>query len=323
MNIYKNYGLEYLKAGYSVIPDKYMSKQPAIKGWNDYCYRLPSEDEVQAWSSHFTESNIALCLGESSGVIVLDVDTDDKRILDIIMPVLPPSPVEKKGSKGFTRFFRYKGEITEVFKYNGEVIFEVLSTNKKTTIPPSIHPNGVEYTWVDKSLLDIKVDELPLLPPFLVSHISDKIRSIIPDTSMTSRGRVISGRNNVLSSYCGELIKQGVPVDTAIKNLIDKDKAEHEVPLFSDPEEMMHTEVFTNALTFYTGHLNTINSRHFKKNEEYEIPITASAVDLTKAEDVRLGKLQKQGSQKNAPCAESLDARNALLTCLCCGGLND
>ena len=134
MNIYKDNALAYIGRGYSVIPDKYMKKQPAIKEWSKYCYETPSETEIDSWFTNFTDTNIAICLGEASGVVALDIDTTDDRMLSIILPLLPPSPVEKKGAKGFTRFYQFKGEVTETFKHNGEMIIELLSSNKNTTI---------------------------------------------------------------------------------------------------------------------------------------------------------------------------------------------
>lgn len=297
-HLYSDNVYAYINAGYSVIPDKYMSKQPAIKGWSNYCHKLPTKDEVESWIRNFEETNIAVCLGEASGIIALDIDTDDPKLLEIILPVLPPSPVTKQGAKGITRFFRYNGESTQIVKHNGECILELLSTNKKTTIAPSVHPNGMEYTWVSDSLLDVKAESLPLLPPFLISHIESKLRLSVPDTVSISFGKTISGRNNILSAFCGELIRDGVPVDEAIKKLIEKDKQDNSPHLFSDTEEMGHTEAFTNALVFYSNHLSTVNSRHFKKNEEYEIPITASAIDHEAKEMVRLGKSRKQENVK-------------------------
>jgi hypothetical protein len=277
-NVFAENAQSYLDRGYSVIPDKYMSKMPAIRGWANYCYSLPSETEVNSWSTNITESGIALALGEASGVIAFDVDSTDQRILDAILPVLPPSPVTKIGSKGETRFFRYSGESTEVFKHNGEVVFEVLSNNKKTTLPPSIHPNGESYRWLDKGLLEVDKTSLPLLPPYLVTHLQDKIRNLIPDTEIQGRGKTFSGRNNSMSALTGQLIKEGVPLDSALSKMIEFDKNENDVALFTDSNEFMHTEPFTNALQFYANHLNTANSKHYRKNETYEIPITASAI---------------------------------------------
>lgn len=294
-NIYADNALAYLKKGLSVIPDKYMSKQPAIKGWSKYCYELPTETEVNSWITNITESGIAIALGEASGVIAFDVDSTDQRILDIVTPLLPTSPVEKVGAKGFTRFFRYMGEPTEAFKHNGEVVFEILSNNKKTTLPPSVHPNGETYRWADKGLNEVELSSLPLLPPYLVAHLQDKIKNLIPETEVLGRGKTFNGRNNTLSSLCGELIKEGVPLDEALSRLIETDKQENANPLFSDINEFVCTEPFTNALNFYASHLASANSKHYRKSESYEIPVTASAIkeaDLGKRES-RTQKVKK------------------------------
>ena len=121
-HLYKENAEAYLKAGLSLIPDKYQSKQPAIKNWASYCYQIPTQDEVNSWISNFSSTNISLCLGEASGIIALDLDTTDQKILDLILPLLPDSPVEKKGAKGFTRFFKFTGETTQILKHNGECV---------------------------------------------------------------------------------------------------------------------------------------------------------------------------------------------------------
>lgn len=300
-HLFKEHTEAYQKANLSLIPDKWSSKQPAIKQWSNYCYKMPTQEEVNSWINNFSETNISLCLGESSGIIALDLDTTDQKILDLILPLLPASPVEKKGAKGFTRFFKFTGETTQILKHNGECVLEILSSNKKTTLPPSRHPNGENYTWSDKSLLDINVDDLPLLPPFLMSNIESKLKLHIPELSRDGNPlKLVSGRNNTLSQYCGQLIKEGVAVDTAIKQLVEKDRAENEVPLFTDANEMQHTEPFTNALTFYTNHLNTANSKAYRKNEEYEVPMTASAINHEHKEMVLSGKSQKVENEKKS-----------------------
>lgn len=311
-NIYKQHAQAYIDRGYSVIPDKYMQKQPAIKEWSKYCYEKPTQNEINSWFTNFEESNIAICLGESSGVVCLDIDTTDSRILDIILPLLPPSPVEKKGAKGFTRFYQYKGEVTETFKHNGEMIIELLSSNKKTTIPPSVHPTGQQYEWSGNyTLLDIKSTDLPVIPPFLMAHIADCIRAAIPDTEIISRGKTVSGRNDSLSKLCGKLIMEKTPIDTAIKKLVEFDRENNEVALFSDPNEFPHTEEFTNALLFYSNHLSTANSKHYRKNEEYEIPVTASAIGAKEQEI-----LGKHEGVRNSRSKELHTAPNASKTCL-------
>jgi len=226
-NIFKEGAMKYWHKDLSVIPDKYMSKMPAIKAWSDYCYKKPTKDEILSWSSAFEEkgSGIALAVGSQSGIIALDIDADEENILNIIMPLMPDSPVVKRGAKGETRFFRFTGESTDILKFNGKVVVEVLSNGKKTTLPPSIHPCGEAYKWIsDATLLDIDKAKLPILPPALFAHIASKLKLAFPGSVNEGYNKVNNGRNDGLSSFCGKLIQEGCPLDDSIKKLIEYDK---------------------------------------------------------------------------------------------------
>lgn len=271
---------KYIRNGYSVIPGKYASKMPAVKGWSDYCYRLPTIEETTSWCRNFSETNLDVCLGEASGIIALDIDTTDERILKEIMPLLPESPVVKKGSKGETRFFRYLNEKTDTLKFNGEMVVEILSGGKKTTIPPSRHPNGCDYVWTSEmTLLDVEKTSLPILPPALFSHLASHLKKTFPDLVQDGLGKVFSGRNDELSSFVGNLIKEKVPLGVAINELVKRDIEINEPPLFSDQNEFRNTEPVTNALLFYSNHLSTINNKHYRDSKEYEVPLLPSTGD--------------------------------------------
>lgn len=298
-NIYGECALDYIKAGYSATPAVYESKRPAIKEWTTYCRQLPTEKEYLNWTNTFEATNLDICLGKASGIIALDFDSTAPEIIDLIEHMMPSSPVERIGSKGWVRFFRYNGEASFAQKYNGEVVFEVLSDNKKVTIPPSIHPSGMQYKWRDNSLLDVPRKELPMLPMFLVSSIELKLKTIRPGTTSESPLKLINGRNDALSSECATLISQGVPLDEAIKKLIEFDRGHHDEPLFTDIGEYGHNEPYTNALTFYSNHLRFVNSKRFRDHKNYEIPITASAVNDTYVEEILKKKEQKKEEQKN------------------------
>ena len=229
-NIYKEYAFKYINNGMSVIPDKYQKKLPAIRSWSDYCFRLPTTEEVNTWSDNFSESNISLALGEASGVIAIDVDTTNPEILEFLKKELYPSPVEKVGSKGMTRFYRYTGEVTEVFKYNGEVVFELLSNKKKTTLPPSLHPNGERYHWSGKSLLEVNSSDLPALPPYLLGKLMKMIIDAHPCEEVEQSGRGTfhtNGRNDTLVKMCFSLIGENASVDDAVRKLVEFDKENH------------------------------------------------------------------------------------------------
>ena len=265
-------------------------KSPAIKEWSRFCSEMVTEEEATKWATAFTQSNIAVCTGSASKIIALDVDTVDQKILDLILPILPDSPVEKIGAKGFTRFFKFSGEHTQAIRFNGEVILEILADGKKTTLPPSRHPSGVDYTWSKGSLLDINVDDLPLFPPFLISNIESKLKLHFRGLDSSEKTAMISGRNNDLSKLCGTLIADRLSLDEAINKLVDYDTKNHTPPLFSDPSEMMCTDAVTNALVFYSNHLQSVNNRHYKKGEEYEVPVLPKQAEGT--------SLPKKASEK-------------------------
>jgi len=300
MNNYKEYGKKYVEKGYSCIPDKHMSKMPAIKSWSDYCYKMPTEAEIKSWSN-IGDTGIAVCLGEASGIIALDIDTDKPELLKIIEGILPSSPVEKRGSKGFTRFYRYKGESTSNIKFDGSIILEVLSNGKKSTLPPSTHPNGNSYVWTsDKTLLDIRPEDLPLFPPFLIPHLTSKLQQAFPEAQQDSFGKVISGRNNILSNYLGKLMREPHSINELLRQLIAHDKEVNEVPLFSDANEMRHTDPVTNALLFYTNHLNSINTKRYRDKKEYLIPHIEVAINMEQYKELTGKKSLKQVAPKSA-----------------------
>jgi len=324
VNIFKENCQAYIDKGLSVIPDKWMQKRPAISAWSDYCFKLPTQGEVDSWSNNFDKSNIAICLGGASNVVALDIDEVRPEILEIIMPMLPKSPVVKIGSKGETRFFRYTGvEHTQTLKFDGEMVIELLSNNKKTTLPPSVHPNGSNYTWglEGLDLLEVDVNELPMLPPALFASVEQKLLLKFPDLAKkTGTGHLSSGRNDALVSLCGKLIQEQKTLEESINELIKQDSELHDPPLLSDPNEQYHTEPRTNALKLYSNVLESINRRRFRDSKEYAVP-TATVIN----EKVLADLIEEQGKSQTAKV--NLKNQNKRLSnavtakkkCPCCG----
>lgn len=314
---FSRYSSEYIEKGFSVIPEKKGKKSPCIKDWTLFSHRQATDAELASWKRLFPDAGLSIMLGKVSGVVALDVDECRPEVLAIIENFLPVSPCEKVGAKGYTRFFRFTGEANDNLKFNGEMVVEILSTGKKTHLPPSLHPSGVNYKWTGESeLLDVDVNSLPILPPALLSHIGSLLRLHFPDLE-TKGQKAFSGRTDALSSLCGKLIHDCKPVDQALKELIEFDKKNHSPPKFSDPEECRHTEVYTNALAFYSDHLNSINTRRYRDKKEYEIPITASAVTQALGEEAKKGKLPSREELKN-PRENASPVHTAKKMCPCC-----
>lgn len=279
MSIYSDHALQYFNRGYIVTPDREKSKIPAIVKWNSYAYKVPTNEEVMEWCS-IPKANISVLFGELSGIVGLDLDTDDHNILDQINHLLPESPIERKGSKGYVRLFKYSGEVSqEVFEYyvdpvdnikKKRVVLELLSTGKKATLPPSIHPSGKTYTWTGANLLEIDKESLPVLPPNLMNVIAEKLK--LQQNSFGDTYKVSTGRNSAIGTYCSELISSQDNVETAINKLIDFDKRTNTEPLFSDGEEFKTKLPIINAGKFYFNYLESINMRREKASLSPELP---------------------------------------------------
>ena len=270
MNLYAKTYKRYKDKGLVVLPDRYGSKAALLKGWQGYFKEGPTDSDYQEWRQ-LPQANIALLLGEASGVVALDVDTDKKELMDVIGPLLPTSPVTKRGAKGYTAFFKFRGDFTEVLKHNGNVILEILSEGKKTTLPPSLHPNGANYVWEGKALEDVDIVDLPVLPPALVGHLTQVLQSKFGVAE--SYGKVVHGRNQALSSYLGGLLADDTnSMESIIKAIIEHDKEENKPPYFTDGNEFQCTDATTNATLFYAQHLQSYNSKRYRESKEYIKP---------------------------------------------------
>ena len=165
----------YIEAGYSPIPELPSSKKPAISRWSDFCEGPPTKEEAEAWVRRWPHAGIALACGWG-GLLPLDYDTDNREIIRAVSGVLPRAAVGKMGRKGFTSFYRYLHGTPPTFSFrgkDGKPILELLGHGRKTTIPPSIHPDTRKpYEWVDgKELLNVHFEDLLELPSDIVERL--------------------------------------------------------------------------------------------------------------------------------------------------------
>ena len=162
-----------------------------------------------------------------------------------------------------------------------------------------MHPNGSSYLWTsDKTLLEVDADSLPVLPPALVPHL----QMLLGGDVKQEYGKVSSGRNSALSEKLGSLLNENKTVDRILVDLVKFDEESNEVPYFSDENEHQHGHALTNALSFYTSHLSSINSRRFRESKEYLSPVMSATneVDLEKIKEAAGKKSLSKGSQKKS-----------------------
>lgn len=170
-NPFKEVAKQYVARRISVIPAVYGKKGCEMLHWNLYCSKFPSLEELTKWEAN--QHNIGILPGELSGIIAFDFDYDVDNLQDKILKIIPDSPVKKKGAKGFTAFYQYNGEKSRSFRKDGKTVLDILSDGKLTIMPPSLHPEGMEYTWVDPehTLLNTPKEQLPIITDEMMERI--------------------------------------------------------------------------------------------------------------------------------------------------------
>jgi P4 family phage/plasmid primase-like protien len=250
MRIFAEHARKLFENDLSVMPVS--GKQPVLMAWSDYCRTPPTDEVFSSWETKYGHLNIGLALGPASNITAVDIDTDDPELLKKIEEILPPSPVRKRGKKGYTSFYRYSGHRSEKFRLvpKGPPVFELLSDGCQTVIPPSLHPDTqLPYTYQTPDTLEnFPASELPELP----IDIMVQVRLTLTAACASSNGQDTGGRNDTLKKQAVAAILKNKD-DLEIAGEIQAyDTANHRPPLFSDVNEpqMRGHSAQVNAVRF-------------------------------------------------------------------------
>lgn len=170
--------LRYLTLGMSVIPLKPNSKEPLIN-WKPYQSRRASESEVREWFKQTPNANLGIVTGVISSLAVVDLDGADG--LKSGQSLQPISSVVSITGNGRQVFYKCpKSELgNSVRKYPG---LDIRADGGYVVAPPSIHPNGKQYRWLNSVL------SVDLLPPFPTLLIAKDVPATISDASRNEKG---------------------------------------------------------------------------------------------------------------------------------------
>ena len=176
----------YRKNNLSFFPVPFRSKVAEME-WKDFQKRRPTEEEIQEWENG-PETNIAVICGSiSENLVVLDCDSIDRfhELTKIICQqtgitdILDFTTISKTG-KGMHIWLKTK----EPVKSQKFPKLDIKGEGGYIIAPPSIHPSGVEYQFVNETpirtielLTDIGIDikqksaEMPHNEPGWVSQL--------------------------------------------------------------------------------------------------------------------------------------------------------
>jgi hypothetical protein len=155
------YAQEYLGMGYPVFPVcsprmgrhdhgqkpcTNPGKRPLVS-WEPYQSRLPSEDEVRSWWSHWPTANIGMATGVRSGVVVLDCDSVEARQEALSAGGLDKTPAVWTGKPGGVHFW-LEHPIDEVRNFARRLPgLDFRGDGGYVLLPPSVHASGASYRW--------------------------------------------------------------------------------------------------------------------------------------------------------------------------------
>jgi Bifunctional DNA primase/polymerase, N-terminal len=135
------------KAGIAVFPCLYAKKVPAIRG--GFYAATTNPATIRRWFAGAFPRNLAARTGNASGVWVVDVDAiESVKTLEDQHGSLPLT-LQSRTSRG--RHFWFRTTASPIPSSAGRVAprVDIKAENGYVITPPSIHPDGVVYEWLN------------------------------------------------------------------------------------------------------------------------------------------------------------------------------
>lgn len=147
---------QYLEADFSVIPIYYKQKKCSLPSWKEFQEVKADETLIEKWF-HKDDTNIAIITGNISGIVSVDLDSEDA--ISWAENHLPTTPLKIITSRGQQWIYRIPKGLT----VRNAVRVSIGGARKKIDIrgdggyilaPPSVHPDGTEYQFSKEFSLD-------------------------------------------------------------------------------------------------------------------------------------------------------------------------
>jgi hypothetical protein len=151
--------------GWRLFPIKPRGKQPLIDDWpRQATHEGP---RLETWMDRFPGSNWGVITGPESGMFVLDVDGDEghRGIVDLERRgcVLPKTLTTRTGH-GTHAFLEWPGNGAAIRNSASKLApgLDVRGAGGYVVVPPSVHPSGATYNFIDENVQIASAPELLL-----------------------------------------------------------------------------------------------------------------------------------------------------------------
>lgn len=144
--------LSLARRGWRLFPVAQRAKVPLVKNWPSLA--TADAKTIQNWSEQHPSCNWGLACGPGSGVIVLDVDGDSgKAGLQGLVAQYGPLPTTLTARTGNGEHLYFRAADSNIRNSTGKLGegLDVRGEGGYVLVPPSVHPSGRLYQWVDPS----------------------------------------------------------------------------------------------------------------------------------------------------------------------------
>jgi hypothetical protein len=194
-----DYAMAYIANGLSVIPIKPRDKAPAT-AWRPYQKDAPSLAEIRKWFEG-TDNNIGIVTGKVSGNLVV-LDFDDAKAFEGFVKALNDDLKDVimntwrvRTSRGYHVYLRVSTDKTvPSVKFNG---VDVKAEGGYVVAPPSIHPSGARYAFVEPDMPLSRV--IRVVTPEQFSAVIETVRKVTgtgAETGAKDEGGVTANTEN-------------------------------------------------------------------------------------------------------------------------------
>ena len=214
--------LSYAARGWLVFPCQPKTKIPATQhGFKDATL---DPAQIKAWWTQCPEYNVAIATGEASGLFVLDVDEKPGRTLGEAiadLPKIPDAPTVRTGGGGLQYFFNFP-QVSGLSISGGRlgVGIDTRGNGGYVVAPPSIHPHGPTYQWID-----LDDDEIIPHPPDAPEWICERLQKQKTAAIKLSGEKITGGRHDTLMTAAALMRSIGlVPAEilAALEKMVDR-----------------------------------------------------------------------------------------------------
>ncbi|HBG3821701.1 TPA: bifunctional DNA primase/polymerase [Clostridioides difficile] len=178
MELIINEAQRYIDMGLPIIPCKYNGKAPLKKAWASWAQT--NSQDISDWQKDYAKFNIGLVTGLNSGILAVDIDGQQAYddFYNKYGKYTTKTCMYKTSEYGWRILFKIPGGKvlkSKSDRYEGEhQEISFLANGKQTIMPPSIHPEGHRYEWIEgHSIFDVGIQECPKA---ILDLLEDKVK---------------------------------------------------------------------------------------------------------------------------------------------------